>query len=145
MNKRSYLQIPGPTNIPQAILNELSNQAINHRGEEFERILKFNIEKLKRVFQTKNDILIYPSSGSGALEASIVNTLSRGDKVLAINMGVFSQRYGEIAKQHGAEVEWINVEWGQALDPKVLGENLQKDKDHKIKAILLTHNETSTG
>lgn len=144
MNNRSYLQIPGPTNIPQVILDELSNQAINHRGEEFKNILEFNIAKLKMVFQTENDILIYPSSGSGALEASIVNTLSRGDKVLAVNMGVFSQRYGEIAKRYGAEVEWIDVSWGEALDPIDLKEKLDQDYNHEIKAILLTHNETST-
>lgn len=144
MYSQSYLQIPGPTNIPKAILVELSNNAINHRSSEFASIVKFIIKELKDVFQTKNDILIYPSSGSGALEASIVNTLSVNDSVLAVNMGVFSQRYGQIAAAYGANVSFIDVEWGNALDPKVLKKKLEEDKNKQIKAVLLTHNETST-
>jgi len=145
MYRETYLQIPGPTNIPKPILDALSSKAINHRGKEYATLMKFNIKHLKSIFKTKNDILIFPSSGSGGLEASIVNTLSPGDEVLAVNMGVFSKRYGEIAASFGAKVSWIKEEWGSSLQPKKLKNVLSKDSDKKIKAILLTHNETSTG
>jgi len=145
MYRETYLQIPGPTNIPKPILDALSSKAINHRGDEYAALMEFNVKHLKKVFKTKNDILIFPSSGSGGLEASIVNTLSPGDKVVAINMGVFSKRYGEIATSFGAEITWINQEWGSALNPNRLKDVLSKDFKNEIKAILLTHNETSTG
>ncbi len=144
MYRETYLQIPGPTNIPKPILDALSSKAINHRGEEYASLMDFNIRSLKRVFKTENDILIFPSSGSGGLEASIVNTLSPGDKVVAINMGVFSQRYGLIAQAYDAEVIWIDVKWGEAVKPTQLAGVLESDINHEIKAVLLTHNETAT-
>jgi aspartate aminotransferase-like enzyme len=144
MYRETYLQIPGPTNIPKPILDALSSKAINHRGDQYASLMAYNVEQLKKVFKTENDILIFPSSGSGALEASIVNTLSPGDKVVGVNMGVFSQRYGKIAEAFGAEVIWIDVNWGEALKPSQLEEVLAADINHEIKAVLLTHNETAT-
>jgi aspartate aminotransferase-like enzyme len=118
--------------------------AINHRGGEFAELLRANIEGLQRIMQTKNDVLIFPGSGSGGLEAAVVNVLSPGDKVVAFNMGVFSDRFGVIARNFGAEVTTIDVEWGQAVTAGQLREVLAPDTAHTYKAILITHNETAT-
>lgn len=144
VERRTYLQIPGPVNIPDAILRELSRPLINHRGAEFERLLSECREGLGRVFQTKNDILMFPSSGSGGLESAVVNTISPGDKVLVPVQGVFSDRFAKIAASYGADVEAIQVEWGRAVDPGAVLERLRADSAGTIKAVLIDHNETST-
>ena len=137
------LRIPGPTPCPSEVLNAMTKQMINHRGEEFGQILHDVITKLKQVFQTKNDVFLLTSSGTGSMEAAIVNTLSPGDKVLAISIGAFGERFGTIAKQFGADVIPLSFEWGRAADIDTIRQALQAEP--KIKAVLVTHNETSTG
>lgn len=144
MERRTFLQIPGPVNIPASILRELSRPLINHRGSEFESLLAECREGLGRVFQTKNDILMFPSSGSGGLESAIVNTLSPQDKVLVPVQGVFSERFAKIAAAHRADVEVIDVPWGRAVDPDLILGRLRGDGSRSIKAVLMDHNETST-
>lgn len=145
MYRRPYLQIPGPTNIPEPVQSALNHSAINHRGKEFAELMAKLTSGLQQVFQTSHDILIFPSSGSGGLEATIVNLLSPGDKVLAVNMGVFSQRFGLVAQKFGADVTFIDVEWGAAVTADQYRAVLAADADHRYKAILVTHNETATG
>ena len=111
------LRIPGPTPLPEEVLSELSRPMINHRGPEFARMLAECTDGLKRVFQTRNDIIFYPSSGSGTLESMVVNTLSPGDRVLAVSIGSFGKRFGEIARRYGANVTQLDVEWGQGAEP----------------------------
>jgi len=118
-------------------------QMINHRGPEFQKILSDVTAKLKQVFQTKNDVLILTGSGTGGLEAAVVNTLSPGDKVLSVSIGVFGDRFANIAKEFGAEVVSLKVEWGRAADPDAIRQAIKANPD--IKAVLVTHNETSTG
>ncbi|MBI4187213.1 MAG: alanine--glyoxylate aminotransferase family protein [Chloroflexi bacterium] len=137
------LRIPGPTPLPDEVRQAMSRQMINHRGEEFGRILEGVTVKLKQLFQTKGDILLLTSSGTGGLEAAIVNTLSPGDKVLAVSNGVFGDRFAAIAEQFGAEVTPLRFEWGKPAEPDAVRRALHADP--KIKAVLVTHNETSTG
>ncbi|MBI4303473.1 MAG: alanine--glyoxylate aminotransferase family protein, partial [Chloroflexi bacterium] len=134
---------PGPTPCPPEVLQAMTKQMIDHRGEEFARIIREVTEKLKVVYQTKNDVFILTGSGSGGLEAAVVNMLSPGDKVLAVSIGFFGERFASIAKAFGAEVIPLNFEWGKAADPDAIKRALQSDP--QIKAVLVTHNETSTG
>ncbi len=144
VERREYLQIPGPVNIPASILRELSRPLINHRGAEFERLLHECRDGLKQVFQTRNDVIMFPGSGSGGLECAVVNTLSPGDKVLVPIQGVFSDRFAKIAATHGADVEVLEVPWGRAVEPAAVLCRLREDKERAIKAVLIDHNETST-
>ena len=137
------LRIPGPTPCPNEVLQVLSKQMINHRGDEFMQILNGVTAKLKQLFQTKNDVFLLTGSGTGGLEAAIVNTLSPGDKVLSVSIGVFGERFAAIAKQFGAEVIPLRFEWGKPADADAVRQALQAEP--KIKAVLVTHNETSTG
>jgi aspartate aminotransferase-like enzyme len=139
----AQLRIPGPTPCPPEVLQALGRQMINHRGEEFRQLLVGVTDKLKQLFQTKNDLLILTGSGTGGLEAAVVNTLSPGDKVLAVSIGVFGDRFAGIARQFGANVTTLSFEWGKAADPDDIRRTLQADAE--IKAVLVTHNETSTG
>lgn len=136
------LRIPGPTPVPEEVLQELSRPMINHRGREYASILAECTEGVKRVFQTTNDIIFYPSSGSGTLEAAVVNTLSPGDRVLVVAIGSFGKRWGEIARRYGADVTMLDFEWGTGADAEVVADKL---KEGPFKAVLITHNETSTG
>ena len=137
------LRIPGPTPLPDEVLQILSKQMINHRGPEFGQMLNEITAKLKILFQTKGDIFLLTGSGTGGLEAAIVNTLSPGDKVLSAAVGVFGERFATIAEQFGAEVIPLPFEWGKAADVDSIRKALQSDPE--IKAVLVTHNETSTG
>ena len=137
------LRIPGPTPLPSEILQVLSRQMINHRGPEFGQILNGVTANLKQLFQTKGDVFLLTSSGTGGLEAAIVNTLSPGDKVLSVSNGAFGERFATIAEQFGAEVIPLRFEWGKAADIDAVRQALQAEP--KIKAVLVTHNETSTG
>ncbi|HEU65748.1 MAG TPA: alanine--glyoxylate aminotransferase family protein [Chloroflexi bacterium] len=137
------LRIPGPTPCPPQALQAMSRQMINHRGGEFAKIINSTTEKLKQVFQTKGDVFVLTGSGTGGMEAAIVNTLSPGDKVLSISNGAFGERFADIAQGFGAEVIRLNFEWGKAIDLDAVEKALKTDGD--IKAILATHNETSTG
>jgi len=137
------LRIPGPTPCPNEVLQAMTKQMINHRGDEFEQILNGVTAKLKQLFQTKNDVFLLTGSGTGGLEAAIVNTLSPGDKVLSVSIGVFGERFAAIAKQFGAEVIPLRFEWGKPADADAVRQALQAEP--AIKAVLVTHNETSTG
>jgi aspartate aminotransferase-like enzyme len=125
------LRVPGPTPCPQEVLQAMGRQMINVT------------DKLKQLFQTKNDLFLLSGSGTGGLEAAAVNTMSPGDKVLSVSIGVFGDRFAAIAKEFGAEVTPLNLEWGKAADPDAIAKALKADP--KIKTVLVTHNETSTG
>ena len=137
------LRTPGPTPCPPQALQAMGKQMINHRGKEFGEILNSVTTKLKQVFQTTGDVFLLTSSGTGGLEAAIVNILSPGDRVLAISCGAFGDRFGDIAEQYGAKVKRLNFEWGKPVDPEAVSRVLRANDD--IKAVLVTHNETSTG
>jgi aspartate aminotransferase-like enzyme len=137
------LRIPGPTPCPPEVLQALSGPMINHRGPEFAALLKNSTERMKPAFGTKSDILILTSSGTGALEAAVVNTLSPGDEVLGVTIGYFGDRFAEIAERYGAKVTRLVVEHGQAADPEDIRRLLREHP--KTKAVTVTHNETSTG
>jgi len=137
------LRIPGPTPVPSEVLQAMTKPMINHRGPEFGQIIHDVTDKLKQLFQTKNDLFLLTASGTGGLEAAIVNTLSPGDKVLAVSIGAFGDRFTTIAQQFGADVTVLRFEWGKAADADAIRQALQAEP--KIKAVLVTHNETSTG
>jgi len=137
------LRIPGPTPVPDEVLQAMAKQMINHRGPEFVQLLNDVTAKLKQIFQTKSDLLVLTASGTGGLEAAIVNTLSPGDKVLATSIGVFGDRFTKIAQQYGAETIPLSFEWGKAADIDAIRQALRAEP--KIKAVMVTQNETSTG
>lgn len=143
--KKHHLRIPGPTEVPDSVMRAMQTPMLNHRGEEFISIFKHVSEEIKEVFQTQNDVLIFPSAGTGAMEAAIVNLFSPGDLILSFPNGVFSERFAQIAESFGANVERIQVEWGKPVTPDTVRERLTRDTNHEIKGILFTHNETSTG
>ena len=140
---RQNLRTPGPTPVPDDIVEAMSDPMINHRGPEFLELIQEATERLKQVFMTENDLFILTSSGTGALEASIVNVLSPGDKVLSASAGSFGDRFADIADAYKADVQRLNFEWGDPIDPEAVREVLRQDPE--IKAVLVTHNETSTG
>ena len=142
---RHFLQIPGPTNVPQRVLRALSRSTIDHRGPEFARLSLENFEGLQRIFQTSGPVVIYPSSGTGAWEAALVNTLSAGDKVLMFETGHFATLWRNMATALGLEVEFVATDWRHGVDPEVVEEKLVQDRDHRIKSVMAVHNETSTG
>ncbi|MCD6299775.1 MAG: alanine--glyoxylate aminotransferase family protein [Dehalococcoidales bacterium] len=137
------LRIPGPTPLPDETLKVLSRQMINHRGEEFIQMMADITSNLKKLFQTKNDVFLLTGSGTGGLEAAVVNTLSPGDKVLSVSNGAFGKRFADIAQQFGAEVIPVHFEWGKAVDADAVRQALRTEPE--VKAVLVTHNETSTG
>ena len=137
------LRIPGPTPLPDEVLKAIGRQMINHRSPEFKKIQDDVLADLKKLFMTKNDVFLLTGSGTGGLEAGVVNTMSPGDKVLSVSIGVFGDRFAAIAKHFGADVTNLNFEWGQAADPDAIRQALNDDP--KIKTVLVTHNETSTG
>lgn len=142
---QQYLLLPGPTPIPDRVLQAMNRPMINHRGPEFRDMIFQVTEGVKGIYGTKGNLLIYPSSGTGVLEAAVVNFISPGDKVLAVSIGVFGDRFASIAQKFGAEVEKISFKWGEAADPHLINDIIAKDKQKQIKAVLITHNETSTG
>ena len=137
------LRIPGPTPCPEDIMALMSSPMINHRGPEFKTLLYSVTDRLKRVFQTGNDLYVLTASGTGALEASLVNTLSPGDQVIAAVTGSFGSRYADMAEAVGAAVIRLDFEWGTDVDLLTLRRALESHPD--AKAVLITHNETSTG
>lgn len=141
--KKNYLLTPGPTPLPPEVCESLSRPIIHHRTPQFQNILKEVEENLKSAFQTKNDVFILTSSGTGAMEAAVVNLLSWGDKALVIQGGKFGERWTELCQAYGVKPIVIDVEWGQGLDPQVLKEYLEKEPS--IKAVFTTLCETSTG
>jgi aspartate aminotransferase-like enzyme len=137
------LRIPGPTPIPPAVAEAMHTPMINHRGPEFAAILQRVTERLRYFFQTRHDVLGFPAAGTGGQEASVVNLLSPGDSVLAVSIGVFGNRLARIAETFGAAVTRLEVPWGQAADPAEVAAHLTALP--QARAVLLTHNETSTG
>ena len=142
---RHFLQIPGPTNVPDRVLRAIDRPTIDHRGPEFAALARAAIAGLKRVLRCKGPVLIYPSSGTGAWEAALLNTLSPGDKVLAFETGHFANLWRAMAAKHGLEVDYVPGDWRHAVDPAVVEQKLAADKGHAIKAVMVVHNETATG
>ena len=139
------LMIPGPTPVPETVLKAMGRHPIGHRSGEFQDVVKRTTEQLRWLHQTSSDVLVITGSGTAAMEAGIINTLSRGDKVLCGDNGKFGERWVKVAKAYGLEVEVIKAEWGQPLDPEAFRAALEADTAKSIRAVILTHSETSTG
>jgi len=142
---RHFLQIPGPTNVPDRVLRAISHATIDHRGPEFAQLALEVFHGLQTIFRTTGTVVIYPSSGTGAWEASLVNTLSPGDKVLMFETGYFAALWRNVALKLGLEVDFVPGDWRHGVDPTVVEQKLAADRDRKIKAVTVVHNETSTG
>ena len=145
-NGKHFLQIPGPTNVPDSVLRAISYPTIDHRGPEFSEMTKNIIEGLKDVVKGRESTpIIFPSSGTGAWEASLVNVLSEGDRILMFETGHVSTLWKTMAEKLGFNVEYIDGDWRSGVDAEKIADVIKKDKDHDIKAICMVHNETSTG
>jgi alanine-glyoxylate transaminase / serine-glyoxylate transaminase / serine-pyruvate transaminase len=142
---RHFLQLPGPTNIPDRVLRALARPIIDHRSAEFAKMAKEVLQSLRSIFQTNSSVLLYPSSGTGAWEAALVNTLSPGDRLLVAETGHFSQLWGQLAQKMGLQVEYLPGSWRAGPVAAALESRLNSDQGNKIKAVLVVHNETSTG
>lgn len=142
---RHFLQIPGPSNVPDRVLRALSRPVIDHRGPEFQALALSVLSRLKPVFKTAGPVIVYPSSGTGGWEAALVNTLSPGDKVLMFETGQFAVLWREVAQRLGIEVIWVPGDWRHGAQPDEAAKILAADKSHAIKAVCVVHNETSTG
>ena len=142
---KHFLQIPGPTNVPDRVLRAMDYPTIDHRGPEFAEIAKRVLDKIKLIFKTSEPVIIYPGSGTGAWEAAIVNTLNEGDKVLMFETGQFSSLWWEIAKKFKLNIDFVPGDWRTGADPEILEKKLKEDTNHEIKAVFVVHNETSTG
>jgi len=140
--KKTYLLAPGPTPVPETVNLEMAAPMVHHRTPQFSKIFGEAAEDAKYLFQTKQDVIILASTGTGGMESCITNLFSPGDKVLVVNGGKFGERWGKISQAYGLEPVWINVEWGQAVDVNKVKEALDKDKD--IRAVLVQASETST-
>jgi alanine-glyoxylate transaminase / serine-glyoxylate transaminase / serine-pyruvate transaminase len=141
---RHFLQIPGPTNVPDRILRALARPTIDHRGPEFARLGQEILERLQRVFGTRGPVVVYPGSGTGAWEAALVNTLSPGDRVLMFETGHFATLWKDVAVRFGLAVEFVPGDWRTGVDPGLVEERLRGDREHTIRAVAVVHNETST-
>ena len=137
--------IPGPTPVPEKVLQALGRHPIGHRSKDFQDLVEITTKNLKWLHQTKNDILTITGSGTAAMEAGIISTLNRGDKVICGENGKFGQRWVKVAQEFGLEVIKIDAEWGTPLNPENFKTVLEKDDKKEIKAVILTHSETSTG
>ncbi len=142
---RHFLQIPGPTNVPDRVLGAIAMPTIDHRGPDFAELTLEVLAGLKRVFKTSADLVIYPASGTGAWEAALVNTLSPGDRVLMFETGHFASLWRGIAEELGLEVVFVPGDWRHGVDPAEVESLLLADKHQAIKAVMVVHNETSTG
>ena len=142
---RHFLQIPGPTNVPDRVLQAIAMPTIDHRGPEFATLGQEVVAGLQRVFQTQGTVVIYPSSGTGAWEAALVNTLSPGDRVVMVETGHFATLWRQMAGRLGLDIDFVPGDWRRGVDPAQLAERLTADREHRIKAVCVVHNETSTG
>jgi alanine-glyoxylate transaminase/serine-glyoxylate transaminase/serine-pyruvate transaminase len=142
---KHFLQIPGPTNVPDRVLRAMDMPTIDHRGPEFAQLGFDVLAGCKAVFRTKNPVVIYPSSGTGAWEAAIVNTLSPGDKVLMAETGHFAMLWKDLAEKFKLEVDFLAGDWRRGAQPAKIEARLVADREHSIKAVMVVHNETSTG
>ena len=142
---RHFLQIPGPTNVPDRVLRAMSQPTIDHRGPEFQALGRDLLDGIREVFGTTRPVVIFPASGTGAWEAALVNVLSPGDRVLMFETGHFATLWKQIAERMGLDVEWVPGDWRRGVDPARVEEHLQEDRGHAVKAVCVVHNETSTG
>jgi alanine-glyoxylate transaminase/serine-glyoxylate transaminase/serine-pyruvate transaminase len=142
---RHFLQIPGPTNVPDRILRALDHPTIDHRGPEFARMTLEILGGLKKIFQTSGPVIIYPASGTGAWEGALANTLSPGDRVLMFETGHFATLWRKMAGKLGLDIDFVSGDWQAGVDPAAVAAKLAEDKAHAIKAVAVVHNETSTG
>ncbi|HEV7458044.1 MAG TPA: aminotransferase class V-fold PLP-dependent enzyme [Roseococcus sp.] len=142
---RHFLQIPGPSNVPDRVLRAMDNPTMDHRGPDFGVMGKMILDKVKKVFQTQSHVVIYPASGTGAWEAALVNTLSPGDRVLMCETGWFASLWREMAERLDIRPEFLKGDWRRGAEPARIEEYLRADKGHEIKAVCVVHNETSTG
>ena len=142
---RHFLQIPGPTNVPDRVLRAMDNPTMDHRGPDFGRLGAQVLARVKQVFQTEGHVVIYPASGTGAWEAALANTLSPGDTVLMCRTGWFAHLWHEMATRLGIKAEFIETDWRRGADVAAIGEALARDTQHRIRAVCVVHNETSTG
>ncbi|WP_315806463.1 MULTISPECIES: alanine--glyoxylate aminotransferase family protein [unclassified Bradyrhizobium] len=142
---RHFLNIPGPSPVPERVLRAMDMPVIDHRSAEFAALGKAVLDGSKAIFKTSSDVIIFPSSGTGAWEAAIVNTLSPGDKVLMVETGHFATLWRQMAARWGIEVDFIPGDWRRGVDPAMIEEKLTQDKAHAFKAVMVVHNETSTG
>ncbi len=142
---RHFLQIPGPTNVPDRVLRAIQSPTIDHRGPEFARLTVAVLERLKTLIGTRDHVVIYPSSGSGAWEAALLNTLSAGDRVVMFETGQFALLWAEIAERLGLEVDLIPGDWRHGVVADVVESRLREQTGNRVKAVAIVHNETSTG
>src|SRR6185437_10082497 len=142
---RHFLQIPGPTPVPDRILRALDRPVIDHRGPEFAKVTKKALEGIKTIFKTTNPVIIFTATGTGAWEAALTNTLSPGDRVLMVETGQFGTLWKKMAERMGLKPEFISTDWRHGADPKAIEAKLKEDKGKEIKAVCVLHNETSTG
>ncbi|TCH99401.1 aminotransferase class V-fold PLP-dependent enzyme [Roseococcus sp. SYP-B2431] len=142
---RHFLQIPGPSNVPDRVLRALDNPTMDHRGPDFGKLGGQILEKIKGVFNTQSHVIIYPASGTGAWEAALVNTLSPGDRVLMCETGWFASLWREMAERLALRPEFLQGDWRRGAEPSEIEAYLRADKAHEIKAVAVVHNETSTG
>jgi len=142
---RHFLQIPGPTNVPDRVLRAIDRPTIDHRGPEFAQLGKDVLAGLKKIFRTSRPVVIFPASGTGAWEAALVNTLSPNDRVLMFETGHFAALWQEMATRLELRPEFVPGDWRHGVDPATVEEKLRADKQHEIRAVCVVHNETSTG
>ena len=142
---RHFLQIPGPTNVPDRVLRAMDHPVIDHRGPEFAKLGKEVLEGMRAIFQTSGPVIIYPSSGTGACEAALVNTLSPGDRVLIFETGQFSAIWRQASERVGLNVEYVPNDWRRGASPAEMEARLGSDPQHTFKAVVVVHNETSNG
>jgi len=145
LSGRQFLQLPGPTNVPERVLRAMSRPTIDHRGPEFGLLGLEVLEGMKEIFQTSGKVVIFPSSGSGAWEGALTNTLSPGDKILMFEVGQFAALWIQVAKKLGLDVDVVTTDWRHGVDAEVLEAKLRDDREHTIKAVGVVHNETSSG
>src|SRR3954465_4393448 len=142
---RHFVQIPGPTNVPHRVLRAIEQPTIDHRSQEASDLVLACINGLRAISQTNGHVLIFPGSGTGAWEAALVNTLSPGDRVLACETGQFSTLWTKVARNLGLSVDYLPGDWRHGADPAAIGARLAEDSGGDIKAVMVVHNETSTG
>ncbi len=142
---RHFLQVPGPSNIPDSVLSAIAQPVLDHRGPDFTRLGKEVLERIKPIFKTKQPVMIFPASGTGGWESALVNTLSAGDTVLTFDTGQFAVLWGNMARKLGLDVRTLATDWRRGPSPEAIEAVLAEDKGHQIKAVLLVHNETSNG
>jgi alanine-glyoxylate transaminase/serine-glyoxylate transaminase/serine-pyruvate transaminase len=142
---RHFLQIPGPTNVPDRVLRAMDYPTIDHRGPEFQTLGKKVLSDIKAIFQTRSPVVIYPASGTGAWEAALVNTLSPGDEVLMYETGHFATLWKKMADKLGLKAEFLGDDWRRGADAQKIEARLAEDRERRIKAVCVVHNETSTG